>query len=123
MEYEFQKFTKTGRSYIPRVSIRSSGQLGISSGAVKRYNLEQYDYAILYYDDKNKVIGIKPINEPEEGALKIRKPSVSYDISAKSFFDRYEIPYEETKQYKAEWDSEYDMIIVKINMEKENKRD
>jgi len=114
MELNFQKFTDTGKSYMPRASIRASGQLGFSAGAVARLRMAEYKFGILYYEPDHKIIGVKLVREPEEGAIKLRIRSGSADLSAKAFLDRFRIPHQQTKRYDVSWSEEYDMIFIEL---------
>ena len=112
----FERFTEVGRGYKPKVSITKSGLIGFNQGAVKHFKLDQYDWAILYYDKDGGRIGIELINdEHEDGVCKLRKRESGADVSARSFFEYYRINYETTKRYDATWDDIENKIIVKIN--------
>ena len=111
----FERFTKTGRGYAPKASIWSRGQIGFNRGAVERYNLKNYDYAVFFYDKENKEIGVKFTNNPaEEGANKIMKSQSGIFMSAKAFLDYYAIPYnKERKKYDVKYDQENDLYVFK----------
>ena len=48
----FVKFTKVrSRIDTPKASIWTRGQIGFNQGAVKEYNLDAFQYAVLYYDE------------------------------------------------------------------------
>ena len=109
----FERFTQVGRGYKPKVSITRSGLIGFNQGAVKHFELGNYDWAILYYDKDNDRIGIGLTNdENEEGVCKLRKRSSGADVSARSFFDYYGIEYNQTNKYDAEWDENEGMLVV-----------
>ena len=42
----FEKFTQTGKSYRPKISIRSNGQIGFNFGCIEKFSLEKYKYAV-----------------------------------------------------------------------------
>ena len=112
----FEKFTKSGRSYKPKVSITGSGLIGFNNGSVKRFDLNKYEYAVLYYDREGQRIGVALTNEEnDEGVCKLRNRASGADISARSFFDFYEIDYSETCKYDAVWDESENMIVVDIS--------
>ena len=112
----FERFTQVGRGYKPKVSITKSGLIGFNQGAVKHFKLDQYDWAILYYDNEDSRIGIELTNdENEEGACTLRKRASGADVSARSFFDYYGIKYVQTKRYDAEWDEDEDMLVVRLS--------
>ena len=111
----FELFTQTGRGYKPKISITKSGLIGFNQGAVKHFNLTNFEYAVLYYDRDNSRIGIGLTNNKDEnGICKLRKRASGADVSAKSFYDYYDINYRESKRYDAEWDGDEDKIVVTL---------
>jgi len=112
----FEKFTKTrARGYVPKASIWSRGQIGFNKGAAEKYNLNNFLYAILFYDKDNKQIGIKFTNdENEEGEIKItRRPAGGMSISAKAFLDFYGIEHQKTTKCNMHYDKENDLYVLK----------
>lgn len=111
----FEKFTKTrGRGYFPKVSIWSKGQIGFNQGAVDKFNLSNFEYAILFYDKENQKIGIKFTNEKEEGVVKVvKRPGSGMSFSAKAFLDFYGIDYlSKQKKYMLHYDRENNLYIL-----------
>lgn len=126
MNFNFERFKNTGSSYSPKISIRSNGSIGFSQGALHRFKLREGEwYVVMFYDRVAQVIGIKPTQDKEEPNIiklnkkeavgKENKISVNAFISAKSFLEFYNISYNKTKSYQAEWSEENQMIILKIN--------
>lgn len=111
----FEKFTKVGgRGYTPKAAIWKRGQIGFNQGAVRRYNLKDYNFAILFYDKDQKKIGVKFVSDAnEEGANKIVKGQTGIFMSAKAFLDYYQISYTETKRYDVEYDEKNDFYVFK----------
>lgn len=111
----FERFTKTGRSYAPKISIRSNGQLGFNFGAIEKFQLGNFAYAILFYDKQSKMVGIKLTNDKEdEGACKLRVHNKNASIAAKSFLDYYSIPYSKTARFESVWDKKENMIVATL---------
>lgn len=110
----FEKFIMTGRSYKPKASIRANGQIGLNLGAIEKFKLDKYKYAILFFDKENKQIGIKLTNNEEEGICKLQVRKSNAAISGKAFLDYYSIDYSKTKKHEAVWDEKEKMIIVAI---------
>jgi hypothetical protein len=112
----FEKFTETARSYRAKVSIRSNGTVGLNGGAVNKFGLEQYDWAVLFFDKQSNLVGIKPTkSEKEEGAHRINKGKTGAWIAARRFLDYYEIGIVKTKRFDAAWDEKEKMIVVQIS--------
>lgn len=111
----FEKFTRKGRSFKPKVSIRARGQIGFNNGSVLRFNLEKYEYVILYYSKEKKQIIIEPTNNAnEDGATKLVKNPGNYFFSGKSFLDFYDIKYGKTINCDA-ISMENKLIMVDLN--------
>ncbi|MEI7636857.1 MAG: hypothetical protein WCJ37_06085 [Syntrophus sp. (in: bacteria)] len=108
----FERFTRKGRSFKPRVSIRARGQMGFNNGAVLRFELDKYEYVILYYSKEKNLIAIEPTNNAnEDGAIKLVKKTGNYFFSGKSFLDYYSIEYGK-KTINCEVKSEGKNLIV-----------
>lgn len=99
----FEKFTKvSSRGFRPIASIRMRGKIGLNQGSIRRYGLDRYEFAVLYYDKDTGEIGIAFTNDQnEEGAanLKFNKTKSDASISARAFFDFYDIDYSQTRRY------------------------
>ncbi len=111
----FERFTKTGRSFMPKVSIWSRGQIGFSVGAVNRYKVDQYNYVVFLYDADNKKVAFEFTNdEKEAGAAKLNKRNTGVIVGAKSFLDYYGVDYKETRQYVLEHDEESNLYVIDL---------
>lgn len=126
MSFNFEKFTKTGSSFAPMVSIRKHGAIGLSQGALQRFGLMDGEwFVVLYFDKAANVLGIQPSkDENEDGAIKLikrrapaknGKESISSSVSARSFFEYYQISTVETRSFRATFDDATKMIIVQLN--------
>lgn len=130
MGFNFDRFEHVGTSFVPKISIRSSGVIGISQGALRKFGLLEGNwFVVLHYDREARVIGMKPTkNSSEIGAVKIVKrthtasngnESIIAHISARSFLEFYDIEYrDKTKRYIADWSPENEMIIVDLKQQK-----
>lgn len=124
MSFNFEKFEGVGNSYFPKISIRSNGTLGISQGALNRFELAEGDWWIqLLFDRKNRVIGLEPSNEEGSGRIKLNKKHMTHDgkesinawISAKAFLDYYAIPYSKTQSYVAKRNDSEKIIYIELD--------
>lgn len=99
----FVKFTETGKSYSPKVSISPRGLIGFSQGARKRFELEKYAACVLYFDADAKQVAFEFTSDLEvEGAIKLRFRPIGADISAKSFLTYFNILPKVTVMYSAQ---------------------
>lgn len=99
MDYQFEEFTSMG-SKLSNYSIsvnRASYSLGFNSGFYTKENINNYKKVTLLYDNKNKAIAFKFINENKKGAFTVihGKNGHSGSVTAKSFFVNKEIDKEE----------------------------
>lgn len=115
----YEKFTKTrARGYYPKASIWGKGQIGFNQGAVGKYELEKFDYVVLFYDKEIKKIGVKFTNEKEEGIIKIvKRPGSGMSFSAKAFLDFYDIDYLKNKKYSITHDKENNLYVLNSSNE------
>lgn len=110
----FEKFTKFGESFSPRISIRNNGQIGINKGAINRFGILDYSHLTIHFDKDNELIGVKLLNASEEGALPIVIRNDNLTLHAKSFLDCYGIDYSETRTFPVRWDEANSMIILDL---------
>ena len=111
----FERFTDTrARGLTPKASIWSRGQVGFNKSAVLKFQINAYNYIVLFYDQDSKRIGIKLTNKEEEGAIKISKKMKSggASVSAKSFVFHYGINAPETRNYNLEIDPDSNLIVI-----------
>jgi len=122
----FEKFDGGKRSFAPKVSIRKNAQIAISTGAVREYGFRDeqsnlnYKYFILYFNPEAKKIGLKPASKESGGAIKARDHTTGeIQIAAKTFLDRYGIPYDETRRFPLEYNEEKDFYVIDLRGIKE----
>lgn len=114
-DLNLEQFTGRGRSYAPTVSLRKNGQIGFNLGMIQYYDLQNFDgFAVLYFDSKLKVIGVKLVKKAEEGSYRFKIKSGNGSISAKSFFDYYKIPLNEGHRYVPLWSEEHKMYLIDL---------
>jgi hypothetical protein len=75
MGFDFEQFTEVSGSYAPKLSIRNTGQIGLSQGLLRRVGIGDGQwYALLYFDKKQQAIGVKFTQEENaRGAVKVQK--------------------------------------------------
>ena len=123
--FNFERFTHVGKRYSAQISIRNSGAIGISQGAIHQASMTEGDdwHVVLHYDRAQNVLGLQPVKGgAESGAIKVSikritnketgGSAISAFLSAKSFLNYYRIPYAETRSFDAKWDPELNMLIA-----------
>jgi hypothetical protein len=119
----FKRFTETGfrlgKSGKPMVSIWRQGQISFNTAAMQAYKLKEYNYAVLYYDEDAKAVGIMLTNDgKEDGAIKlIKRTSGGFSVSGKRFLHFHKISYEKTASYPVEWDDESKLYVFKLEQQ------
>jgi len=116
MAIEF--FTKEGKGFEPKVSIRRQGQIGFNQGSVKRFSIEHGQNVLLGYDRDKKMVALRITDESEKGAKKIIVKGTNGSISAKTFLDYFGIPHAKTKAYPLEKDEENNYLFFCLEPEK-----
>lgn len=122
----FEQFTNIGGSYACKISIRTTGTLGFSQGALRRFNLEAGDWFFtLHYAKDEQIIGLRPTQDktvPNIVRLQRRsvtnsegRTNVSAQVAARAFFDYYGIPYgEKVRSFNPTMSDEHKMILIDL---------
>jgi len=112
----FEKFTQTGQRFNPKVSIwKKGGQISFNQGAIDRFQLKNYQKAVLYFDREGRRIGIYFTNdEKEPGIIKFKIRKTGGVISGKSFLEFYGIDYSKTKTYDVVFDQENKLYVINL---------
>lgn len=100
MKFSFERFTETENSFAARVTIRRTGQIGFNAGSINRFRVKDFDYCILYFDAKHRVVGMELTSEASEGAIPLKKSDVNTYVRAKNFCDRFAIDYSKSRRYE-----------------------
>ncbi|MFA5373577.1 MAG: hypothetical protein WC354_05275 [Candidatus Omnitrophota bacterium] len=113
----FERFTNVGKSFKPKISIRGNSQIGFNCASIREFKLNEYKFAVLFYDKESKRIGIKLTNDKsEEGACKLRvRAEAGASMSARSFIDCYKLGSLKSYRFNVEWDAKEKMIIADLN--------
>jgi len=114
----FEKFEKgsfRGATSVPRISIRSTGSIGVSKAAYEEF-FDDEEGVVLYFDEENNLVGLEPA-DPEENpnAYRMSMNSGSGTVNADSFTKRNGIVPEETTSYGPEWNEEEGLIVLDLD--------
>jgi hypothetical protein len=111
----FERFTEVGRVFRPRASLRSNGQLGFNHGCVKRFSMQDFTHAVLFYDADTERIGVKLTNDKDEpGASTLTTRSGNGTISAGAFLEYYSLKPDKTTQHDIKLDDSAGMLIISV---------
>jgi hypothetical protein len=110
-----KKFETNNQKFV----IYPQGQMGFNAEASKKYMLNKYKYAELYFEKEKKCIGIKPINKKTESCYKFYKNSRFRLITSRSFLKKFNIYHTKTKNYDFIYDKNKNMFIVNVDLNTE----
>ena len=102
MSYDFKRFESTGGRYEMRISLTGSRSFGFPTMFYEENKIAKYKYVVLYYDEKQKAVGIKftaDKEEPHKFTL-IKSKKYGASIVATSFFKKYKL---DPKKYKRKY--------------------
>lgn len=94
MTYQFKKFEGRNIKQEDRITVTKSNSIGFPKKCYEDNNIKDFKYAVLYYDENQKAIGIQFSNrEEEKNKFKIAHSKKQYGghIIARSFFRTYNI--------------------------------
>lgn len=119
----FQRFIgQRERALSPKVSIPARGLIEFNDGATRKFALNRFNYAILYYEQKARLVGIEfTNNSSEHGAVRvIKKPNGIVKkpngivIPAGTFLRQNRILHSQSIMYDVLYSGEHDMYIVQL---------
>jgi putative transposase len=113
----FEKYVRTGRVSAD-VTIRKNGTISISARAVSKYSLDQYPYAVLYFDPDERKIGVAFMAEKEAGAYSIQKRPSEIVVTGKAFLTHYGIGFGKAAGYESAWDADKRMLVISLGSKK-----
>ena len=116
MAFQFLKFTEVDASFAARVTVRQrTGQIGFNRGAINRFRVHDYKYAVLYFDAQARVVGIELVNDQVEGAIAIKwSPSNTY-VRAKNFMDCWGIDYATSHSHELKRDDASGLLYFQLD--------
>ena len=102
MSFEFYEGT-TSENTSPRITVRKSGQLVLTRGAVEMLG-EGVTHVQLGYDAKTKVVGLKAAAEDAKGRYRLRTQGTNglHVVTGKRFFAHYGLEIEKARTFTAE---------------------
>jgi hypothetical protein len=113
----FEKFThRKSRSFgKPMITITKDGNININSVTMEKY-VKDNNFAVLYYDKNNYLIGVKFSDKEKPESYKIRKSRndrLGY-LTGIAFLKYYNINHDKTFAYTVEWNEQEKMIVIDL---------
>ena len=114
----FQRFTEDARCNCALISIWKNGYYGFNKGSIKEYNIKDYSYGILFYNNRDQKVGFRfTVDGTEGGAIKLNIRESNILVYAKKFLDYFSIDYSKSKRFYLEYDDKEDMYVFNLNKE------
>lgn len=106
----------------PTITITKAGIINFNSATMAKY-IQDNQYATLYYNKSDSLIGIKFSKRKTPEAYRIIKYRGGKfgTISGMAFLKYYQYPIGQTRSYSAEWNEQYEILIANIKEHKTKK--
>ncbi|MCX6566238.1 MAG: hypothetical protein NTW38_07415 [Candidatus Aminicenantes bacterium] len=120
----FEKFHKmrTRPDRKPEISLQKTGRLGLNGGCLAEF-IPDADFVHLYFDPKEKLIGLKPLGEKDKDAdayslIKMRRSRGRF-VQAIGFFKHHGIDLGKTRRFDPRWDDKAGLLVFDLKKPKE----
>lgn len=98
-----------------RVTLSKTGQIALNTVSVRAHFAES-ENVVLLYDRETRSIAIKPAGADDENACKLSTAkSGSAYLSGRGFLAFFEVPYEQTTAYPAEWNETLAALVIQLD--------
>jgi len=124
MSFQAYKPESVTKSQNVIISIGLTGKFGISMLCYQNF-IHPSKQVEIYYDAKNRLIGVKPLQNPSDNAIKIVKSvrSRSIGFSSTKFLKECDIKIELLVRFEPVWHTELKMLIIDLSKPIESKND
>lgn len=106
-----RKTTKTAR---PTVTFWTSGEMRFSEEAIRKYQVDDFLYAELFFDEPKRVLGIRLSPEKREGALKLKRSKNGTTLRIEGLLAHYGLPIRQSLVRPLTRDKESGMLLVRL---------
>jgi hypothetical protein len=103
------------------ISLQKTGRIAVNGGCLAEF-LPGADHVHLFFDPKEKLIGLKPLGEKEKDAdayslIRMRRSKTRF-IQAVGFFRHHEILPEKTRRFDPRWDEKAGLVVIDLKKPK-----
>lgn len=102
-----------GRGRPPILTLTKSAAIGLNLSCYKQFFAES-KYVMLYYDKVKKVVGIQPSDDWAYGYKITVTPCGGFQISCRSLFYDYGIPFDHRSRFPVKWNDKTKMAEICI---------
>lgn len=111
-------FSRRRTTYIdpePKVTVGKTSQFRLNISCTKKYFANKR-FVQLYYDQKEGLIGIKPLGRQTNDTFNLRRVTHGKVgiVSAKGFLKFLGIQFSECKRFTPNWNRKESMLVIKI---------
>jgi hypothetical protein len=111
----FKKYISRGRAGSPKISIRKNGQIAFNAGAIQRYDLQAFDFVMLYISESKDRVAVRlTCNEKESGLIKIQKRPGNFAFSCRTFLEINDIDWSKTVNLDFIWSDRDKTAIFRV---------
>jgi len=98
----FEKVSGSSRSGLAKISMRKTGSIGINSTALEEYFEDDEEFAEVYFDEENQLLGLNGKTERTDDSYKITRSSSGGTVAPSSFLKGKGLVPDVTTQYEPE---------------------
>lgn len=114
-KYNFEQFTKYGYSVKPLVSVwKSNSKIHINGGCLRKFKLGNFEYALLFFDEDNRAVGIRFVIEKSRDTFKLTNHGGGKVLHAATFFKTFDIGIKKQMKYPLEFNEELNLFIFHL---------
>lgn len=111
----WERFVYTGRSFTPRATINTLGNLSFNAAARNKFGLDAYKFAVLHYDQDTGRIGVQLTNSArEEGKRTLRHRPTGADISIRPFLAYFDLVTEESRSFEITQEEKSGYLVLDL---------
>jgi len=120
---EWERFVYSGRSFTPKATINKAGNLSFNAAARSKFQLGEYQYAVMFFDQGANRIGVMLTNnEKEQGRKTLRQRPTGADISIRTFLDFYGLNSPEPRGFEVEQDGASGYLVLDLGAATQRRR-
>lgn len=98
-----------------------NGEMRFSREAVRKFELEKYQYVELYFDGETQRLGIVPVEAKTADALKLRRGRTGTLVRVEGILAKHGIILPEKTEKRLSRDSESGMLTVQLKGTRKNR--
>lgn len=110
----FEKFIPARKQKPPQASVKRTGTISVDIAFARQTGLEDSRFVTLYFDAQKRLIGIRPADPKEEGAVRMSHRTRVASVRARPLFQAFGITLEETSRVPVSFDEAEGMVVLPL---------